>query len=179
MTLNREQIVKALECCGRIGEHPHNCGGCPLPNALDYRDRVYCRAFLARYALALYRELTESLDRVQKQCGEIIVECDERDAKRLKQVAELTIELDAMRCAANSYKMDNQRLAEENEMLKSLHKTACEAVKIDTARKMQEMLKAKAVEDESLDGRNTIQIINAIWVDKIAKELLEEEGNER
>lgn len=59
MELNREQIVKALECCGRIGEHPHNCGGCPLREALDYRRRVYCRAFLAQYALALIRELTE------------------------------------------------------------------------------------------------------------------------
>ena len=59
MELNREQIVKALECCGRIGEHPHNCGGCPLREALDYKKRVYCRAFLAQYAISLIRGLTE------------------------------------------------------------------------------------------------------------------------
>ena len=40
-----------------------------------------------------------------------------RDALAL--IKELTIELDAMRGAANSYKMHNERLTEENERLKS------------------------------------------------------------
>lgn len=187
--MHREQIVKALECCSVYA----SCDGCPYFNGIPEDD---CHYQAMANALALIRyykmenqRLTESLDRVQKQCGEIIVECDERDAERLKQVAELTIELDAMRSAANSYKMDNQRLTEENERLTSeisvkkklLVKCSdlVEHIQADTVRKMQERLKAKAVEDESLDGRNTIQIINAIWVDKIAKELLEEEGNER
>lgn len=66
MELNRQQIIKALECCGRIGEYPHNCGGCPMPKTLDNRGRFYCRAFLAQDALALIRELTEENERLSR-----------------------------------------------------------------------------------------------------------------
>lgn len=88
MKLNREQIVKALECCymQELG-HDENCQECPY--AAQY---VHCAEQLGKDALALIRDLTESLDRVQKQCGEIIGECDERDAERLKQIAKLTEE---------------------------------------------------------------------------------------
>ena len=34
------------------------------------------------------KELEADVERVSKQCGEIIVECDERDAERLQQVGE-------------------------------------------------------------------------------------------
>ena len=79
MELNREQIVKALEHC--------------INDALcDQCNFTPSSCFIHEKSLALIRELTESLDRVQKQCGEIIVECDERDAERLKQVARLTEE---------------------------------------------------------------------------------------
>ena len=86
MELNREQIVKDLEaCCAE----EKDCVRCSRNHAPT--DRL-CIIDLIHDALALIRELTESLDRVQKQCGEIIVECDERDAERLKQVAKLTDE---------------------------------------------------------------------------------------
>lgn len=84
MELNREQIVKAFECCA--SEAQDSCKECPLKTT---RDVKFCVAYLIREGHNLIRELTESLDRVQKQCGEIITECDERDAERLKQVAKL------------------------------------------------------------------------------------------
>lgn len=42
-------------------------------------------------------ELTKDNKRLSKQCGEIIVECDERDAERLMQIAELTEENERLR----------------------------------------------------------------------------------
>ena len=87
MELNREQIVKALEHCG---SDEGTCEGCPY--CVKRKDGALLPCHITADALALIRELTDSLDRVQKQCGEIIVECDERDAERLKQVARLTKE---------------------------------------------------------------------------------------
>ena len=165
MELNREQIVKALECCFIVCY----CNTCPYYKIGEHTQ--VCTRKMAQDALALIRELT--------------------------------VELDAMRGAANSYKMDNQRLTEENERLKAkiveedrlLNDRVIESVnavskahlrytdaleeklktvKADTVRKMQERLKEKSVEDVSLDGRTAIHIINAIWVDQIAKEMLEE-----
>lgn len=52
MELNREQIIKALECCAK-----DNCDKCP--NSFGN-----CYANLAGYALALIRELTEEKERI-------------------------------------------------------------------------------------------------------------------
>lgn len=52
MELNREQIVKALECCAK-----DDCDNCPNPFG-------NCYANLAGYALALIRELTEEKERL-------------------------------------------------------------------------------------------------------------------
>lgn len=56
MELNRDQIVKALEHCGRIGETAHNCWSCPL------HEKDYCSAYLAQRALALIRKLDRDND---------------------------------------------------------------------------------------------------------------------
>ena len=84
MKLNREQIIKALECWASGNPCEGSC--CPLFEISPDT----CDRWIGRNALALIKELTEDVERVSKQCGEIIVECDERDAERLKQVAELT-----------------------------------------------------------------------------------------
>ena len=129
--MEREQIIKALECCKQ-----DDCDNCP-------NDFGNCYSNLAGYALSLIKELTKDVERLRKQCGEAIVECDERDAERLKQVAELTVQLDAMRGATNSYKMHNERLTEENERL---HASCTELTqnlhecKADTVRKMHSEL---------------------------------------
>lgn len=52
MELNREQVIKALECCAK-----GDCDNCPC----SFGD---CYYNLARYALALIRELTEEKERI-------------------------------------------------------------------------------------------------------------------
>lgn len=78
--MEREQIIKALECCNDEGD----CSVCPYERA-RFVDELECTEELHADALALIKKLT--------------------------------IELDAMRGAANSYKMHNERLTEENERL--------------------------------------------------------------
>ena len=72
--MERDDIIKALECCRGKGckECPYRCGD------------ATCISTVASDALSLIKKLTEDVERVRKQCGEIIVECDERDAERSK-----------------------------------------------------------------------------------------------
>ena len=161
MKLNREQIVKALECCGRnVGSNCHDCPYCGLsPWSAE------CRLVLVKDALALIRELT--------------------------------VELDAMRGAANSYKMDNQRLTEENERLSAGYEKAqilsvfpkeeelkylnalermakeYQTVRADTVRKMLERLKAEAIVIRDHAGEFDLVVFESD-IDQIAKEMLEE-----
>ena len=152
--MDREQIVKALECCSK-----DDCDNCP--NGFGN-----CYANLAGYALDLIRELTESLDRVQKQCGEIIVECDERDAERLKQVAKLTDENERY----------EERLCREAKCQDDLAiyivdlKVEVAQAKADTVRKMQERLKNAFNFGHTILEKSICDII-----DQIAKEMLEED----
>lgn len=61
MELNGEQIIKALEICGRLGEYMHNCVGCPLKN------EEYCVALLSQDALALIRDITAENERLERE----------------------------------------------------------------------------------------------------------------
>ena len=71
MKLNREQIVKALECCS-VNE---GCADC------HYWENFKCINFLLRDALALIRELTEENERLQgalkaeERHNELAMEC--------------------------------------------------------------------------------------------------------
>lgn len=91
MELNRDQIMWDLERLIDNAAFP------------DDTFRTLMGAFL------LIKELTESLGRVQKQCGELIVECDERDAERLVQVAKLNAE--NKRLQAESDRLREDRFA--------------------------------------------------------------------
>lgn len=125
MKLNRERIVKALECLA--SNEDVLCGGC----AYQRFSGLSCRKAMARDALALIRELTEENEK-------------------------LTINM-------NAYGLTAERLAKENEILSAYHKAACDAVKIDTVRKMQERLKA-----------TPLWFVDKDTIDQSAKELLEE-----
>lgn len=178
MKLNREQIVKALECCIKVGGYrmdEHYCANCPL---FDTR----CALLLPQNALSL--------------------------------INELTVELDAMRCAANSYKMHYEKLTEENERLRAeqtkikrkvlmeasskfaghsdyhgdtiLCKLICMAegkevrvatpiddvrrkeTRADTVRKMQERLKANRVRRDGL----SFKVVDFEAIDRVAAEML-------
>ena len=68
MELNREQIVKALECCIDC-----ECDAC----GYSFGD---CQLNLMREALALIRELTEENERLRKNVEELIVTLKMNDA---------------------------------------------------------------------------------------------------
>ena len=140
-------------------------------------------------ALALIKQLTEDVERVRKQCGEIIVECDERDAERLKQVAELTKENEDWKAIAEGYQKqfedcanDRARLTEENVRLKQtitqlgknndeiarVYPLAIKEAKADTVREMQEELHRRFGDDANRVFSN--YNIHR-YIDQIAKEM--------
>lgn len=146
MKLNREQIVKALE--EWIKRYKSNY----------YREH-------AVNALALIRELTKDVERVSKQCGEIIDECDERDAERLMQVAKLTEENERLRVVAD---MSDTTLTDALRIVKKFCDSRIKRAKANTVRKMQEEARQMCfiIGDE--------EYVTLCDLDKIAKELLEE-----
>ena len=97
--MEREQIIKALECCSDDNAGIVACFDC------HYSGYARCGTKLVQDAIALIRELTADVERVSKQCAEIIIECDERDAIRLRQVGE--------------YAAKVKELTEENERLRA------------------------------------------------------------
>ena len=76
--MDREQIIKALECCKSFRDL-HACDVCPYFR-VELGDNESCSNRMAQDAFALIKELT--------------------------------VELEAMRGAANSYKMHNEKLTE-------------------------------------------------------------------
>jgi regulator of replication initiation timing len=101
-----------------------------------------------------------------------------------QRIEKLAVELEAMRCAANSYKMHNKELTEENERLRArmleenhLRHQAEEmlvngmsVVRADTLREFAKRLKDRAVQIPKYNG----DVINAQWVDRISSEMLED-----
>ena len=66
MELNREQIIKALECCTR-----QNCNGCPLCDALgDSNDA--CLDIIPPKILSLIKELTEENERLSAETKQLV-----------------------------------------------------------------------------------------------------------
>ena len=62
MELDREQIVKALECCA---SNDFICDQCPIDEKI--KDACECGKVVARNALALIRELTEENERLRAE----------------------------------------------------------------------------------------------------------------
>ena len=107
----REEIIKALEChkSGKLVE----CEQCPLDKAHLFN--ATCVQAMCDNALVLIKELIADVERVSKQCGEIIVECDERDAERLKQVGEYAAKVKELT-------EENEYLKQQNEIYEVLNK---------------------------------------------------------
>lgn len=115
--MEKGQIIKALECCSTPSGK--RCENCP-----KVTEDALCMYRLSGDALALIKQQDEQIFQLEnrlKECengysGTLHIEsCKLHDAE--ERIKELTIELDAMRGAANSYKMHNERLTEENERL--------------------------------------------------------------
>lgn len=94
--MEKEQIIKALECCKNRGCQE----GCPrLCNKIPMEDD--CRLDLMKDALALIKELTEKVEAYRQELGKV-------------------------RVALNNANADNKRLTEECERLKQLNESYAE-----------------------------------------------------
>ena len=176
MELNRDQIIKALECWASGNPCEGSC--CPLFEISPDT----CDRWIGRNALALIKELTEDVERVSKQCGEIIIECDERDAERLKEVADWKAIAEGYQKQFEDCAEDRAKLTEENERLHAscteLEQVCkkwqgqlnieCEYTRADTVRKMQERLKA-----QKFTHKNFGELVYVEDIDQIAKEMVE------
>ena len=110
MELDRDQLIDCVRRCNlnNIEESCKYCTNCYLSDwdlggfncHDDLANEVISRLEADEQKI---KELTEDVDRVSKQCAEIIMECDERDAERLHQVGEYTAKV--------------KELSRENEML--------------------------------------------------------------
>ena len=89
MKLNREQIIKALECCYMQElEHNENCPEC------HYTD-LYpnCAEYLGKHAFALIKELTEENERLREKADRNL----ENLKAVLEEISENTIVADTVR----------------------------------------------------------------------------------
>lgn len=120
MELNRYQIIKALEWCSEL----RLCVDCPM-RAEGYFSHSgnACRKALMENALALIKELTKEVENYRQAYREIRVILAEANNDN----KQLTVELEAMRGAANSYKMHYEN------------------VKADTVRKIKTLIHNNAV----------------------------------
>ena len=131
-------------------------------------------------ALTLIKELTEDVERVSKQCGNIIVECDERDAERLKQVGEYAAKVKELT-------EENERLKGDNEYILMQHafqrrpsgdcwNDVIEKAKVDVINKMRDKLTAMSEFYLHADRDGGLLYVDFCdWIDQVAKEILGEE----
>ena len=153
MELNREQVIKALECCAK-----GCCGDCPRsPFSLGC-----CRKTMLD-ALSLIKELTEENKKLTEHNAQILQFGEEWEA------------------LARKFEAENKKLAEENERLKAdaiVFENALEIAldsqkqdRADTVRKMQMALWAH-LSPYSIYTTTEVGVL----IDQIAKEMLE--GND-
>lgn len=189
MELNREQIVKALECCIQS----ESCEYC------EYNDGSEDICPIRSDALALIKELEDEKNEVFEKGCENLTRLEEaylklesenlkltKENESLKQCMEhehasfmeifgqyaekcegLEAENEKLTIKMNAYGLAAKRLAEENGRLAAHHKAACEAVKADTVRKMQSEIEKRC------DEGGIYPAFVARTIDQIAKEMLE------
>ena len=157
MELNRDEIIKALECCISLPL----CDDCPrLP--------TNCR--ILEDALALINQLAEENERLSAEVSvkkklldkaEVRIQCVEEENNQLKaDICNATMNLEHIT-------KENEKIGIENFDLicKLSH------IKADTVRKMQEMVN-ECFDSESDEPKQTHDYIRYV-IEKIAKELLE------
>ena len=147
MELNREEIVKALECCATS---QNLCEECPIDRAK--KDDCICGQFLAQNALALITSQEQRIKELTEENERLRVENDKYEAENHAEFNKwLKLE-----------ETTKRRHAE-------LFKEAKIAVKEDTVRKMQNELKKTF---SALCKGEMVDLFRII--DQIAKEMLEE-----
>lgn len=108
--MEKEQIIKGLECCGSEG---HICGKCPYQSV---RIGISCRDKLSRDALALIKELTEEIERLEKAkyIYATVDYCADDLANALEENKRLTEENERLSTALANYDRQTEaRISEE------------------------------------------------------------------
>ena len=196
--MEREQIIKALECCFLSNEHQEEeCDRCPFEEC----PHTICQNLLAYHSLSLIKELTE-----ERKDFEIRALRAEKEATKYKDRYEtekqareqLSESYDHLEKTKDELLAERSRLTEENERLKNsitfqvvmpdekMEKIKAESLKrveldvkecrADTVKKMQERLKAEFNDCcRYVSGNREYFIVGEELVDRIAKEMLEEE----
>lgn len=146
--MEREQIIKALECCQK-----DDCDNCP-------NDFGNCYSNLAKDALSLIKELTEENEKLLTALANYDRQTDVRIAEEY-----YTVE------AYEELREENERLRAEVSVKKKLLDKCVDLedrVRADTVRKMQERLKKAFNFGHTILEKSICDII-----DHIAKEMLE------
>ena len=196
--LNREQIIKALEC------HSNNlfCIDCPYQATDKYLE---CSS-LTLNALSLIKELTEDNEYLKTALTDCEARYDSRKESDLEEVLELRLKVDELteenerlekvlveQSAENVMLIgENKRLKErvlaENHLrhqAEEMLANGMSVVKTDTVRKMQERLKEAPIKvglpllglqtkDEVEDYANGLILQMRDAIDQIAKEMLDD-----
>lgn len=154
-----------------------------LQEIVDNYSGSWQRFNVLNNALTLIKELTADVERVSKQCGEIIVECDERDAERLRQVGEYAAKVKDLTEEIKDLEAEYDRVYEQAEAdirgNMADGGTSChwcmDKTKADTVRKIQDRLDKHFCHDPAFIGIEQRLIMSV--VDRIAKEMLEEKND--
>lgn len=163
--LNREQIIKALECCTRSGCSDNETKDCPLKSYDD------CRTRLAINALALIEELTEENERLEAE----ITHLEGHREADIKAFKTLKDENERLKLAP---KIGSVSVPEALEILNKYCESGIKKAKADTVRKMQERL-TERLNRNSIFKSITMSAGETVYdvIDQIAKEMLEGENN--
>lgn len=198
MKYNREQIVKALECCANEGFQ--DCENCPL----NIPHQPCSKVKLPRISLALIKELTEENEKFRYNHEKLIEERDtfreyaynmQKYVENIRHKEEEGYEPSAARYAAEMemwhiVALEKKELTEENKTLNSLVKVLSENnadledelaktydlledSKADTIQKMRAMLKARSFRDVPVFGE-PYSCVDFVIIDQVAKAMLEE-----
>ena len=104
MELNREQIIKALECWG---------SGCPCHekcSILEHEESANCLRLTTRSAIALIKELTEENERLQKHEESVAIVCKRAEEhydtlyEQAKDILKAEVKADTVRKMAERLK---------------------------------------------------------------------------
>lgn len=182
--MEKELVIKALECCTTINVNVKNCGECPL----RYEN---CTIELPNACLSLIKELAEDNEWSAKR----IIEADKKVAELTEEKVELWNErnriyndLQDWKAIAEGYQKqfedcaeDRAKLTEENERLINdrgalcSHLVCAETEKTiiiaDTVREMKERLDKHFCHDPAFLGVEQRLIMDVI--DQNAKEMIE------
>ena len=182
MELNREQIIKALECC--IKTQCENC--CNLGS---WHEQWNCMTDLMKKALSLINQLeSDNAKLAEANAIQTItaVEINKQVQRLTEEVNDLKEDKELYSVFCEDYKGQIKKLAEENERLRAdvakeftcvfgtPHKVSdcpitdeIAKAKADTVRKMQERLNKECLIDRGYE------VLLEGTIDQIAKEMVE------